>query len=609
MAPPTKLSAEEARPGTRVEHFPAFAKRNAREIPTENPEDPLLNVWAIWKWFGINPWLFYHKQRQGWRSLNGKRLKPAKRLPKGGKGQGSGRKEAYYRASEVKAAIDGDGTFDEPLEYPIKVIWHGKKWTWTDAETCEDENGKVYRTAKAAAAKRRDSENEPDTVYYDPPIPPGEIKRALAKKPKKSRFLDGKVLKRTKVLRPAASGWRPVFVFPHSKLKLISKRQVAPDKAELKGLGPIFRNDEGLEILTEEQMAKYMNATRNRVKYWANKDSKVLPGQKALRSEPIPNLVARNGNVPLKGTHPTVRGYFKADADDILAGKELAHPRSSQARHVRMSAEKHVEKAAEVLGKILREAGGAARPADVRAKAREQDISARWIPKALESLKVERVDTGGWQSPCYWWCLPGKKPPAGEESQQANRAGGNGPAISQRSAARDTAAEGAGEGTPGGPLPQTPYPVQDEKLRDLVQRILDLLEARLPEPRPGHPTDGQTAVPGAATKDSEHHIPHNVCFVVTNKLLPKVVTTPKTFDKLLTKYGVHARRPVSRKDGRPILNRRELHVGDWIGMLTDLMKKVADAVELTPEQVKAILMDVRKTADEERERKREQRGE
>jgi hypothetical protein len=84
-----------------------------------------------------------------------------------------------------------------------------------------------------------------------------------------------------------------------------------------------------------------------------------------------------------------------------------------------------------------------------------------------------------------------------EGRQATERGRDNASARAQASAARDTAADGAGESMPGGPLPQPPHPVHDERTCGYVQRIASLLETHLHSAGDPPATEPRGFVPSA----------------------------------------------------------------------------------------------------------------
>ena len=72
---------------------------------------------------------------------------------------------------------------------------------------------------------------------------------------------------------------------------------------------------DGRHWLTDVQLIERCGVTRSFLR-WAEKPSRLRPGQKALRSKVIPNPVKQ------KGSPGTIRVYLEDDVRPILAGED-----------------------------------------------------------------------------------------------------------------------------------------------------------------------------------------------------------------------------------------------------------------------------------------------
>jgi hypothetical protein len=154
------------------------------------------------------------------------------------------------------------------------------------------------------------------------------------------------------------------------------EKQITVEKQKRWDRIAVHVDEDGREWLTDVQLARRYGQTRGLL-WWADRDSRVRPGQKALRSKRIPNRVRQ------KGSPGEIRVYLDDDARDIIAGKESRHLGSGRGKNAARLRKEVMDRAKEAVYAAL---SSGQRPSTrcVLEQARKCGVSARAARKALE---------------------------------------------------------------------------------------------------------------------------------------------------------------------------------------------------------------------------------
>jgi hypothetical protein len=162
----------------------------------------------------------------------------------------------------------------------------------------------------------------------------------------------------------------------------------------------IVHRDEQGTWLTEAQICARYPVSRIFTQYWSKHESKIRPGEKALRSKAIVNAVKQ------RGSPGEILAYLEADVVAILAKRESDIAATGQGRAARKAQRDNATKAERALRDILR--AGPLPSTEVFARAHKAGVAKHLIYRAKQVLKVRSKEhgTGPW-----WWFLPGQKLP------------------------------------------------------------------------------------------------------------------------------------------------------------------------------------------------------
>jgi Mn-dependent DtxR family transcriptional regulator len=199
--------------------------------------------------------------------------------------------------------------------------------------------------------------------------------------------------------------WDEVVVYRLSDLREILRKMRKPPRV-------LYRDENGDWLTATQLRRKYRLGPGWGIQYWANKPSKLRPGEMAIESKKVANLLSSHGPA-------TVRVYCERHLRDVLKGMEGDRPTQLGPPDVRARIRKAVEKeAAEWLSALL--ASGPKLSRDVTAQARARRIPEPVLQRARALVRVERR-LGKPRGP-VWWCLPGHRPPVPAQMSKARAA-------------------------------------------------------------------------------------------------------------------------------------------------------------------------------------------
>ncbi|HMF13025.1 MAG TPA: hypothetical protein VKE94_11990, partial [Gemmataceae bacterium] len=286
---------------------PEYIKAHARSYGAG--EEELLNVAAIVQRFCIKAVVFYNWQEKGWPARGDKPL-PSTPEPLGV----YGRTESTYLTSRVKQVLSWTPFIDPS----------GKRASgWLDAVTWRDRLLRIWRTALGARA-----------VY--PNLTRWRLQQILQEDPRSDRTDNrGKVTRqeiRARYYRgiglhvPAAEV--TLYLDDHLKTIVEFEPNEPLEKIKIRGREywqrPVHVDTDGRHWLTNAQLMERHGVSGHFVSYWARQQSRIRPGQKALRKKLIAN--------ELPGNRQQIDVYLDEDALDILAGKEAKRPGAGKGR-------------------------------------------------------------------------------------------------------------------------------------------------------------------------------------------------------------------------------------------------------------------------------------
>jgi hypothetical protein len=262
----------------------------------------------------------------------------------------------------------------ETEEYPVKVasgIWLDR-FTFQKAET-----GKIYRTVKGAEH------------YYH--LPRKSVERATREATRFLRDADGnrRTIEHFWAEPAYPRNCTEALVLLDSDLDEFKKNRQPRDEDK------VYRNSLGV-CLTDLQVQKRYKLSKIFCQYWRERDSRLRPGEKALRAWEVPNAVEQKGSPGLLWIN------LQEDVEAILAKKESDNPGVGRGASARLIRSENTKKDTSFLKSLLVK-HGPLRRADVVTLTFQAGLTLHRLIKAKRELGI--AYSLGFHRP-FAWRLP-----------------------------------------------------------------------------------------------------------------------------------------------------------------------------------------------------------
>ncbi len=343
------------------EHF----ARNSRIEST--PDGRALNLSAICLKYRITASLFYNRQRKGWPSLNGEKIKPyqtreTRRLRLSPIAGGGGLGENLYLEADLERGL-GEKRLRAPGSKRLPKEWLND-FTYTDTEG-------DWLTARGTGL------SHVSLLRWSTDVG--------------CRFLDKRrSIRWKKVPHPNPRRWDDVTVYSRKDIDTIKARRRPHVDTDTEP----YRDEAGQVYLTNRQLRKKYGVSESWVRYWWRERSRLHEGY-ALRSMSIPNRVLQ------KGSPSRVWAFLEEDVARCIRGEEGGVAGGASWTTTRR--QKDHDKTVEFLRNTLRR--GPVQSREIYLLAQDSGITRWMLCRAKKELSVVNIGIGN-RYQWYWW-LPG----------------------------------------------------------------------------------------------------------------------------------------------------------------------------------------------------------
>jgi hypothetical protein len=335
-----------------------------------------LNLSAICHRFVIQPWVFKDWQRKGWPALDGQRLTPLSASWRDQLLEGTplrpGQKEDTFRETDLEEL------FRRRTE---RSIVSTNPPRWIDEHTYEDEQGERWLTLLGARDKYLKDLSVLSAIY-------GWIEHGC-------RFLDNGRAPRHQHVPPDSPRNR-------DEVMVVAKQDILTirERCQTERTYRPPRDERGT-WLTDTEIRREFRVSAMFCRYWRDKESRIRPSERALRSTDKFRNAVREQTGPV-----TILRYLREDVERILKGEESASPGSGRPANRKLRRKAGDCEAKKLLKALLRKPRTSTY---VYGLAKERGICRSRVRRARTALRVRAVPMG--RSGPWLWYLPGKGRP------------------------------------------------------------------------------------------------------------------------------------------------------------------------------------------------------